>query len=302
MSKTPHLVLGTAQLGLVYGVVNGAGMPGQVDAIAMLRAAAAAGIRVIDTARAYGEAERRIGLALASSDVTVITKLDPLAQIAPADPHGAAAAAAASLAASRATLQRQHLDVVLLHRAVHRTAWDGAVWRVLCAERTAGRIGGLGVSAQAPREALEALADPEVVHIQLPFNLLDHRWEEVIDALREKPQVTVHIRSVLLQGLLAGAADARWPAIAGVEPCRLLGRLRELARQFGRSGLVDLCFAYAGAQDWIDGIVVGMETRNQLTANLELFARPPLTNEETDALALPRVPDALLDPAQWPRA
>ena len=68
-------------------------------------------------------------------------------------------------------------------------------------------------------------------------------------------------------------------------------------------GAADLCLAYARGQDWIDGVVVGMETEAQLDANLRLFVRPPLTAQECEAMAqrLPRVPEQLLNPALWPR-
>src|SRR5262249_3027552 len=73
------LVLGPAQLGLRYGVANSAGMLADSEAISLVRAAIAGGIRTIDTARAYGDAERRIGLALqpGSPSTTIVTKLDP---------------------------------------------------------------------------------------------------------------------------------------------------------------------------------------------------------------------------------
>jgi hypothetical protein len=49
--------------------------------------------------------------------------------------------------------------------------------------------------------------------------------------------------------------------------------------------------------------VVGVESQNQLDENLRLFARPPLSRAECEMLEerLPRLPEALLDPAQWPR-
>jgi aryl-alcohol dehydrogenase-like predicted oxidoreductase len=66
--------------------------------------------------------------------------------------------------------------------------------------------------------------------------------------------------------------------------------------------VADLCLAYLRAQDWIDGIVVGMENESQLEANWRLFARESLTADDCERIvrAAPIVPVALLDPAQWP--
>jgi aryl-alcohol dehydrogenase-like predicted oxidoreductase len=301
----PGLVLGTVQLGLPYGAANRTGLPAEADAIALLKAAAASGIRIIDTARAYGEAEQRIGLALPpSSQIAVVTKLAPLENISDdVAPEIAIAAARESLAASRAALGRNHIDALLLHRPGHRTAWQGAVWEWLQSERETGRIGRLGVSVQNPQEALSAIADPDVAQVQLPFNLLDRRWvaSGVIDAFRRRPHVIVHVRSVFLQGLLAAGSGARWPEIAGLDPAYLMQNLTQLAAELGRDSVADVALAFVRAQDWIDGVVIGMETPEQLAINSRLFLQNPLTAGELEQIATktPAVPAAFLDPPDW---
>ena len=55
-------------------------------------------------------------------------------------------------------LGRDVLPAVLLHRFAHRHACGGKLWRTLLAERDAGRIGQLGVSAATPEEAGSAAA------------------------------------------------------------------------------------------------------------------------------------------------
>ena len=80
-------VLGTVQLGLAYGVANQTGMPDESTAREVLAAAAAAGVSHVDTARAYGDSERRIGRALdrgLSEHLRVVTKVRPLDDV-PAD-------------------------------------------------------------------------------------------------------------------------------------------------------------------------------------------------------------------------
>jgi aryl-alcohol dehydrogenase-like predicted oxidoreductase len=300
-----RFALGTAQLGMPYGVANTVGMPSETEAVALIRAAIAAGVTTIDTARAYGDAELRIGLALAGFDtraITVVTKLDPLAGVGPEDTEIALRATEESLNASRRALHRDNLDVLLLHRAAHRIQWNGAVWRKLRDERNAGRIGRLGVSVGTPEEALSALADADVAHIQLPYNVLDRRWERagVIHAARARPDVVVHVRSVYLQGLLA-RADAPWPQVAGVEPAAIKHILAALVSRCGRDDFADLCLAYVRAQDWIDGIVIGIETIAQLAANLALFDKPILDDAACALIrdTIPVLPETLLDPARW---
>jgi aryl-alcohol dehydrogenase-like predicted oxidoreductase len=307
VSSLCRLAIGTVQLGTPYGIANTSGMPTEHQAVALVRDAIAAGITTIDTARAYGDAERRIGLALsglAPEAVTVVTKLDPLGDIGTDDRATALQAAAKSIERSRTALRRDHLDVLLLHRAAHRTQWDGAVWQSLLRKRDAGHIGRIGVSVGNPHEALAALADPNVDHIQLPFNLLDWRWKRagVSSALGQRPSITVHARSVFLQGLLAGEVT-RWPVLAVSEATRLVEHLRAIAHALGRESLADLALAYARAQNWIGAMVIGVETQAQLTADLALFQTPMLTQSECHLIEtqISGVDAALLDPSQWKR-
>jgi aryl-alcohol dehydrogenase-like predicted oxidoreductase len=157
---------------------------------------------------------------------------------------------------------------------------------------------------QSPAETLSALAHPNIRHVQLPFNLLDWRWAEteIIAALRKKPSVTVHARSVFLQGVLIACDASVWPRIGHVDSRALMAWLDSTARQFGRENVADLCLAYVRGQDWIDGVVIGMETEEQLETNLLLTARAPLSLADCAAIeaSRPRVPEQLLDPARWP--
>jgi spore coat polysaccharide biosynthesis protein SpsF len=158
---------------------------------------------------------------------------------------------------------------------------------------------------QSPEEALAALRHPEIRHIQLPFNILDWRWEEggTVAAIRNRKNVTVHARSVFLQGILAARDPAVWPVLQDVDASGLVAWLDGAAQREGRESAADLCLAFARGQDWIDGVVVGQETMEQLDVNLRLAARAPLSVESRVRIlrTRPRVPAPLLDPAQWPR-
>ena len=302
--RPAELVVGSAQLGLVYGAANRTGKPTRDAAIKLVRRAAASGVAAFDTARAYGDAEERLGEALRGRKVTTITKLAPLTDLPLEASAGAVHAAVdASVEQSRKALGRETLDCLLLHRASHMTAFNGAIWQRLKEHVGKGLIRMLGVSVQSPAETHRALADPDVAHVQLPFNVLDWRWRaaSVIAVLRSRPDVTVHARSVLLQGLLTASHAQIWPAIPGVDPPRLMEWLERTADAFGRESVADLAFAFVRGQDWIDGIVVGQETEDQLNANLRLATRPPLSPEDCLKIeqSAPHVPERLLDPAQW---
>ena len=306
-ARPAELVLGSVQLGLAYGAANRTGKPSHGTALRLVHRAADAGVTNFDTARAYGDSEDRLGEALvARKGVRTVTKLDPLNALKPDAPADAVCAAVdASIAASLEALRRDKLDCLLLHRTSHMTDFGGAVWDRLIELLEEGTILSLGVSAQSPQEALQALNCCDVQHIQLPFNILDWRWREagVIDRIRARARLTVHARSIFLQGLLATKDAGVWPAIHGVDAPANLETISDLASLLGRESAADLCLAYARGQDWIDGVVIGMETEEQLDANLRLSTRPPLSLEHCMLVerTLPRVPPQLLNPALWPK-
>lgn len=305
--RPAELVLGSVQLGLAYGAANRTGKPSRETALCLVRRAAEAGVAQFDTARAYGDSEARIGEALNGRKAArAITKLSPLSELSPrAMRDEVRVAVDASIERSLSALRRDRLDCLLLHRAWHMSAFDGAIWERLIERLEDGSVLSLGVSVQSPAEAFAALACPDVRHLQLPFNLLDWRWREagVVARLAERPGVTIHARSVFLQGILAAEDSTVWPCIKGVDATALVKTITTLAEEFGRDGAADLCLAYARGQCWIDGVVVGLETMDQLEDNLRLFVRAPLDAHDCANVAarLPRVPARLLDPAAWPK-
>lgn len=301
------LVLGTVQLGTPYGIANRSGMPDDDQAQAFIRRAIAAGIKSIDTARAYGESEARIGRALTGAhyDGEIITKLSPLEQLTDASaPHNIETQVRADIETSRTRLGVETLDCLLLHRADHLTRWNGKVWDVLQSLVDKGKIRRLGTSLQSVAEAKLAFETKGLTHIQLPLNVLDYRWREAgIDALaRSRPDVTIHARSLYLQGLLVAGDAALFPDIAGIDASAIVETLNTCVAEFGRTSLADLCLAWGRSLDWVDGFVVGMETLAQLEDNLKLFASSSLSDKERLSLdaRMPRVPEALLNPALWP--
>ena len=300
-----QLTLGTVQLGMKYGIANRTGMPPRATALNLVQQAISYGVTQLDTARAYGESESVLGEALQGewrSQAEVITKLDPLAGLsADAEPITVQAEVDRSISSSRRELRLDSLPVLLLHRWQHRTHWNGAAWRRLLELKAQRTIGILGASVYEPWEALEALQDPEVHHLQLPMNLLDWRWEaEGVDrAISLRPDVVIHARSAFLQGVLLQPAKI-WP-VTDYDANDCVNRLREIVGRFGREGVADLCLAYLRAKQWITSIVGGCETMEQLEHTVSLFGYPPLTEEQCEQVerSLPRAPIKLLNPSQW---
>ncbi len=308
-----RLVLGSAQWGLKYGRANSTGKPKleSVRKILELCLASSSDKFTIDTAQAYGEAEAVIGQLLSADTdfrdrFDIITKLSPLPNLSSnTEVKTAQAMARESVEASLKNLGVNHLPVVLLHRWSHRAALGGAVWELLRGEVKSGRIGKLGVSVQSVQELMEALAEPAIEHIQLPFHLLDGRWHAAPETIkliesRKANDVSFHARSPYLQGILL-ADSSVWPVVTGIDTIRIIEQLDTLVQELGRADRADLCIAYVRSYPWVGGIVVGMETSAQCEENLKYFANLPLSTEQRELVRarISCTEEKLLNPALW---
>jgi len=308
ISPGPCLVLGTAQLAAPYGSAVKVAPPKNEEAVELVRQAIHQGAIAIDTARAYAGSEVTLGKALSQgwgSRIQVVTKLSPLSHL-PDDsvPNLAADAAELSVFKSLNALGGGVKPWILLHRAYHFHAWDGAVWKRMLELRSAGLLAGLGVSVQSTSELKKALSVSDVEIIQLPFNLLDWRWREsgLELMLSSRPDIQIHVRSVFLQSVLLRDA-AEWPAVSGINAVELHNTLNVLVKELQRGSIADLCLAYVRSFNWVNGVVIGMESKPQLTKNIDLFTKPPLSQKEVAFVqdSLPLVPEKLLNPACWPK-
>ncbi|MBI2255468.1 MAG: aldo/keto reductase [Proteobacteria bacterium] len=304
-----HFVLGSVQLGAQYGKLRKFNFPTHDEAVALMRRAAAWGVREFDTARNYGEAEVRLGAAFdpathpLPAGARIVTKLHPMQQL-PADLSESEARKAVddSIAASRRSLRMERLPIVMLHLAYLRHAWNGAAWARLLELKAEGAIGELGLSAVTPEEAISFLDDPLIKHMQVPINILDPRWAQLgaAEKFATRPDITVHARSIFLQGVLFEKAVSGWPPKAAEVPA-LIAWLDEAARRFTGGNVAQLAVSYLRGLGWLDGLVVGVESEAQLADNLRLFDAAPLS---ADAVAeidrtRPAFNESLLDPGKW---
>ena len=167
-----------------------------------------------------------------------------------------------------------------------------------------GVIKRLGASVQNPEEALQAIDDPEIKFIQLPFNLLDRRFQQsgFSKKAEARKDVVIQARSVFLQGVLISPAQT-WPDITNIKAVDIIDQLSALTKKFNRGSISDLCVAYVRSQSWIDCLVVGMENMNQLDQNVALFQNPRLNGSECMEVeeVFSNLPEELLNPALWIR-
>lgn len=299
------ITLGTAQLGMEYGIANKTGSPGDDETTEILALAIKSGITHIDTARAYGNSESRIGktlFRLNSPSIKIITKLRPFDDLPDdASVREVRRAVDASVYGSCHALKRSKLDILMFHRSADIFRWQGAAIERLDELVSEGVINELGVSVYKPDEAVKCISDIRIKHVQAPFNLLDFRWlsDEFEEAIINRPDVKVHVRSVFLQGLLISDDDT-WPDWFDSR-CEIIDRIISLVKKLKRKDRIDLCIAYVRSISWVSSLVLGVETLKQFEELLTYADEPKLTDEQVKLVQtiFSDIPSRILIPSEW---
>ena len=302
------LVLGGAQLGLDYGITNTSGKSSFEESSMMVKTAISNGVQYIDTARAYGESEEVIGSILSpgwAGRTQVITKLSVLPASTDKESTDAIKVSVqADVYCSCRNLDSSVLDVVMMHRASHIYDWGGVVIDQLRSFVTDGVIREIGVSVQSPEELEMALSIEDLSFIQLPYNILDWRW----DSMREKiiqaksaRKLVIHARSILLQGVLTSDDDEHWQQANIKDPVEFIAWLESYVSKSSCSDVATLCLVFVNSIDWIDGLVVGNANLKQLHDNMNAICLPLLSKKLVSEIidTRPKVSERTLNPALW---
>jgi aryl-alcohol dehydrogenase-like predicted oxidoreductase len=287
------LGLGTAQLGLPYGVSNEAGQPSEAQAREIVRLALGNGIETIDTAPAYGGAEALLGRLLPAGRGRVVTKTEPLRESRVTASTCDAVRRSAERSLER--LRRDRLDGMLVHHGSDLALPGGEKLATCLVElRDSGLVERIGVSVydRAELDVAGALLPLEIV--QLPLNAFDRRFlQDGTLAELQRKGVEIHVRSVFLQGLLLMDPDGVPAHLGAARPA--LRRFRELGRQHG---LDPLETAFAAVRDLpVDVVLVGANSATELAACVAAMQAPAPGGLSIDELAIDD--PAVIDPRRW---
>ncbi len=228
------LGLGTAALGTRYGAPGGErDAPASRTASRTIARALEAGVRFIDTAPAYGEAERIVGEACAGAECAVATKV----AIPAGGWEGLAGAAVAehvrrSCERSLEALRRSRLDLLQIHNADAALIARDEIPAALEALRGEGLVAACGATVYGEENALAAIACPTFDAVQIAYSALDRRPERSVLPAARAAGTSVIARSVLLRGVLSSAGGALAGAVRATAPrrrCASAGRRRVVA-------------------------------------------------------------------------
>ena len=172
------IILGTAQFGLNYGINNSEGKPSIESVFSILDFAQKRGIKVLDTADAYGDAKEILGQYLKKSasffEVNSKFKNSELLLEKKTD-------------YSLKDLNIRNFNTYFFHDFSDFKQYEELMPSLL-ALKAKGVIKKIGLSVYSNEEFYNAILNDHIDVIQLPFNLLDNYYQRGCLLKKEKQQ------------------------------------------------------------------------------------------------------------------
>lgn len=247
------ICLGTAQLGMVYGIANKTGKPDTDEINNILNFAFKSGIASLDTAHSYGSSEKGIGEFIKNNDLNfkIISKLPPLAGNLDIEK---------SVFESLSRLNISGIYGYLIHK-FDDFLNHPSLWGYLEGLKQKKIIRKIGFSIYTPDE-LEIIFKRNIGCdiIQIPYSIFDRRFENYLPELKEK-KIEVYSRSVFLQGLVFLGEEAL--------PGNLIkakDRIEKLNRVSVENDIPinEICFNFALLNPYLDKVIIGVDTFRHL--------------------------------------
>ncbi len=267
-----ELCLGTVQFGMDYGIFNQK-KPSLESSLACIEYAVNNGVKAIDTATAYGDAEKIVGEYLKANsnkrkELFISTKFLPNL-LDDVSSKNYVEIIRDNLQKSLKTLHTDYVDAYLLHSA--RYAFNDEILYALSKMEQEGLAKKVGVSVYEPNEALACLKSPYVNFMQLPYSILDHRMKEsgvFNSSLTGKCEI--HSRTAFVKGLVKLKCDEVPEYLVKAKP--VLAHFDKLCKETGYSA-IELAINYVKRENAISHLVIGIRNLQQLKEDIKIFNR-----------------------------
>ena len=254
------LILGTVQFGLKYGINNSIGKLKKDEVLSLMKFAYNSGIRILDTAEAYGNAHQLIGDFHNKNDnlkFKIITKF----------PHKIKLSLIGTKIIEYLDLLHvKTLDIIMFH-SFESFQSNYKALNSLNELKSNGLINNVGVSVYTNAQLESLLNEDLITVVQLPFNLLDNSnvRGDLINRLKRKGKI-IHTRSAFLQGLFFKSTNDKNPIV------QELKTELELLNQISigsNCSIEELALSYCINQKNIDNVIIGVDSISQLNANIK---------------------------------
>lgn len=265
-----ELCLGTVQFGMDYGI-RGQKRPSPERVYSILDFAYENGIRTVDTAHAYGQAEELLGNWLARrpevrQDIHLISKFSPNL-LDDAAPEQYYSLIKKNLEESLSLLHTDFLDGYLAHSS--RYVYNAAALQALTRLKEEGYVRKIGVSVYETDEAKKGIERGDLDLLQLPYSLFDQRMKlEGVFRLAGADKLQLHSRSAFLQGLILMGESEIPPFLDKAKP--MVRKIDQICLEVGLSR-IQLALLFVKGQKEISHLVFGVDNLEQLAEDIRLF-------------------------------
>lgn len=270
--------LGTVQFGIPYGISNKQGQTEESEVSLILNYAREFGIKILDTASAYGTSEQVLG----KNDLSGFKIVSKFLL------HNSRKSISQQLHDSLTYLKSQSLYGYMAHRPMEIVS-NPKLWDELIQLKAEGFIKKIGFSFNEIHEVETVLSlglIPDI--IQVPYNYLDNRFEPYMKVLNENG-CEIHTRSAFLQGLFFSEIYNLNAFFDDVKP------IIQKLQKYGDS-LPVMLLKYCTDKSFINKVIFGVNTLSQLKNNIKDISvthNLPLQTECID--------ESILIPSQWPK-
>ncbi len=294
------LVLGTVQFGLKYGINNIVGKPSLSDSLRMLEYAWENGVRIFDTAEAYGNAEEILGIFIKTNgiekEIKVISKLLPNCL---EDDNGSVEKIVYNhLNCSLKKLNLDKLNGYLFHTPGY--IYRNEVWEIFKNLKSKSLVENIGVSVYEYEDGVYAIQKKDLDYLQISYSILDQRFNSLeFKNLRDKSNAKVFARSAFLQGLLF--MDDKDVEKKMPEAKIYLEQIKDVVGK-NKISMPECFMKFSLEEEFVDYLVFGVDNFRQLKEDIEvtkqnslLSCKKELQNKFKD------IPNSIIFPSLWKR-
>lgn len=299
--KFSQITLGTAQLGMNYGISNKVGKPSVEYANQILTYAINSGINSFDTAQNYGSSETLLGNYFHNNNntVNIITKIPKINFDDNNSIDDVYNKIRMNVLLSLQKLQINKIPVYLLHDPIDITEHDGITIRSLIKLKNEGLIKKIGAVIHNPDDVNKFLSIGEFDAIHIPINLFDLRLMKsgLLDELIKK-QIIIFARSIFLQGLFFLKPNEIPTNLAHAS--KYIQKLNDICSDLNTE-IEELALTFVKELSGITSMVVGVESVNQLDKNIKILEKSTLhpNTKEIIMKNFSSTPENVINPNLW---
>lgn len=266
--ETNKLVLGTAQLGLNYGIANKTGKPVESEALEIMKYAVENGISYFDTAYSYGNSEIIIGKFLDlhknyKNRINIITKMPSLKKEKLNEKN-----INNRFFESLNRLGQKSIYCYMVHDFNDIRNNCDEIGKVFLKLKENNYIKKIGVSIYDKSQIKFLLKNFDFDLIQIPINIFDQRllMDDILVDLKKRG-IEIYTRSVFLQGLIF--LDKNNLPLKFKSIKKQLEKLNDISLKFNLSK-EEIALIFVSTINEIDKIVIGIEKIEQLKRNIKI--------------------------------